>query len=205
MSDPISTHMICPKCGAFQQKADTCNDCGVVVAKMRCEPDAEHGKSEDPIPGFTSSSASLEEDELDGERTKNQVFAIVIGIVVCTCGYVVSTPVEMGLEEFVEAKKESFHVRNFKIAGTVARNPYESIFQTQSSDGRTLSSLKLLRNETSGYVSFDPRTVAQDFNEGDFVEVTGRFQRVPYIDGRSQNKQIMMAFASSIEVIDDAH
>ena len=205
MSDPISTNMICPKCGAFQQKADTCNDCGVVVAKMRDEPDTTQNKSNLPVPGFTSSSASLEDDELDGERTKIQVFAIVVGIVVCTCGYFVSTPVEMGLEEFVEAKKESFHVRNFKIAGTVARDPYESIFQAQSSDGRTLSSLKLLRNETSGYVSFDPRTVTQDFNEGDFVEVTGRFQRVPFIDGRSHNKQITMAFASSIKVVESAY
>ena len=205
MSDPISTNMICPKCGAFQQKADTCSDCGVVVAKMRCEPDAEQSNSEATAPGFTSSSAILEDDELDGERTKIQVFAIVVGIVICTCGYFVSTPVEMGLEEFVEAKKESFHVRNFKIAGTVAPDRYESIFQTQSSDGRKLASLKLTGNDTTGYVSFDPRTVSQDFDEGDFVEVTGRFQRVPFIDGRSQNKQITMAFASSIKVIDDAH
>lgn len=29
--------MICPKCGKFQEKADTCNTCGVVIAKVRGE------------------------------------------------------------------------------------------------------------------------------------------------------------------------
>jgi len=37
MTEPASANMICPKCGQFQARADTCTACGVVIAKLRPE------------------------------------------------------------------------------------------------------------------------------------------------------------------------
>ena len=37
MSESNSTNMICPKCGQFQEKADICKACGIIIAKVRGE------------------------------------------------------------------------------------------------------------------------------------------------------------------------
>jgi ribosomal protein L37E len=37
MSESNSANMICPKCGQFQENADTCKACGIVIAKVRTE------------------------------------------------------------------------------------------------------------------------------------------------------------------------
>jgi len=34
-------NMMCPKCGKFQEKAETCNSCGIVIAKFKPETDTQ--------------------------------------------------------------------------------------------------------------------------------------------------------------------
>ncbi len=204
MSEPVSTNVICPKCGKFQPKTDTCGGCGVIFAKIRDPQDNVDDALERTGPRNRCPSRALDSPDLDSERTVTQVIALTIGIVVCSAGYLVNTPVEMDLYEFVAAKNGSFHMRNFLIKGTVAPEPEVSYIRTKSADGRDLASLKLAGNDATGYVTFDPREIKDELNAGDFVQVTGRFDSVPYINGRSQRKQITMAFASSIKVIERA-
>ena len=205
MSESISTNMLCPKCGAFQPMADICTACGIIFAKIRDLQTGGDDALERTGPGNRCPSRRLDGHELDRERTMTQVVALAIGIVACSYGYLLNTPVEMDLYEFVAAKNGSIHIRNFLIEGTVAPEPQGSYIRTKSSDGQNLASLKLSGNDTTGYVTFDPREIEQELNAGDFVQVTGRFERVPYYDGRNQMRKITMAFASSIDVIDSAH
>ena len=204
MSESISTNMLCPKCGVFQPLADICNTCGVVAAKFRDEQNGVDNAVARPGPGNRCPSRGHGAQELDRERTTTQFVALAIGIVVCSCGYLLNTPVEMDLYEFVAAKNESFHIRNFQIEGTVVPEPQGNYIRAKTADGQNLASLKLAGNDATGYVTFDPREIQGELNEGDFVQVTGRFERVPYSDGRNQIKKITMAFASSIHVIDPA-
>ncbi len=47
MSESNGANMICPKCGQFQEKADTCNACGIVIAKVRGEQTVTKTQTED--------------------------------------------------------------------------------------------------------------------------------------------------------------
>jgi ribosomal protein L37E len=205
MSETTSTNMLCPKCGEFQPKAATCGACGVVIARFRDEPGAAQRQADPSAATVPRSSGDSSIPGSDAVSTAAQFVAVALGLVVSIGMYLAVTPKEMGIDEFVEAKKQSFHLRNFRIEGTVAPVPHESYLEAQSSDGRRLSSLKLSAKNATGYVTYDPEMVVRGLNEGDRIRVTGRFERVPYVDGTSQYKQITMALASSIKVIEPGY
>ena len=193
-------NMICPKCGKFQPKAENCEACGVIVAKLRKEATPTQTKDE---PADVNPSAAVSPDGVDQtvpELPKVAKIAIVSILIAVGVGVlVVITPKEMRIDEFVEAKKSSFHLRGFRIEGTV--EPHRSIIQTQSSDGTVLSSLKITGNDTTGYVTYDPSEITEKPKKGDYVTISGSFQSVPYFDGSQKHKKITMALATSIKLI----
>ncbi len=198
-SDPVATNMICPKCGKMQPKADICATCGVVVAKLRSPPGPSRkqaGKSAGADPG-----QAVEREPAALAFLARLIIGTVVGVVAISA-YLLFTPVDMQIDEFVTAKKSSFHIRGFRIEGVVV--PHRTSILAQSSDGKELSFLKISGDGTAGYVTFDPDDVARTPLDGDHVRVTGRFERVPYYDGRPVYKTITMAFASSIDVMENA-
>lgn len=196
-SDSVATNMICPKCGKMQPKADICATCGIVVAKLRPPPSPSRkqaGKSAGADPG-----QAVDREPAALPLLARLAIGAVAGVVAIGI-YLLFTPQDMQIDEFVTAKKSSFHMRGFRIEGVVV--PHRTYIQAQSSDGKELSSLKITGDGTAGYVTFDPDDVARTPRDGDHVRVTGSFQRVPYYDGRPVYKTMTMAFASSIEVME---
>jgi hypothetical protein len=114
--------------------------------------------------------------------------------------YVVS-PAEMSLSEFVSAKKSGGSFRSFEIQATVGLDEFPHVVEAQSTDGFRLSSLKLVGDNTMGYVTYDPRVFDVSPKVGDVVSITGRFERVPYYDGPAKPRTFTVASASSISIL----
>lgn len=198
MTETTSTNMICPKCGQFQEKADVCISCGVVIAKI---------KSEQPDTQESSPTPEHEPDQVSDHGTRQKpiklsfpvkVAIAVSAILVCTGIYLIMAPKQMTIEEFIAAKKASVNFRDFRIEGKV--EPFKSVIETHSSDGKTLSTLKISRGETTGYVTYDPDRISELPAKGDYVSVTGRFQKVPFYDFSGKYKTTTVALVTSLTI-----
>ncbi len=203
MSDENSMNMICPKCGQFQSKSDTCSACGVVVAKLQ-NPPVAGTPTEDPVP---AASQPADADIIDEPQALPGVVRVVIAIlaiaIVVGILYTI-TPREMTVAELVEGKKASFHVRDFKVQARVALDSSDSVVTIQSGDGRNMSSLKIEDGTTVAYVNYDPREISATPRKGDLVRVVGRFDSIPYVDGSRKRSTFYVALASSIKVLEFA-
>lgn len=192
-------NMICPNCGDFQEMADTCLSCGLVVAKIRSEQPASRTVVNESLSDRGETSiAVVRHDSMTLSQPAKFMLAAV-AVVILTSLYFLFAPKTMSIDEFVEAKKSSFHARGFRIEGTAER--YESYIITQRSDGKALSSLKISGPGKTGIVTYDPDQLAQVPATGDYVRVTGSFDRVPYYGGPGTFKTMTMALATSITVI----
>lgn len=202
MTESNNSNMICPRCGQFQEKAEVCISCGVVIAKI---------KGEQPDTPESSPAPEHEPDQVSDRGTRQKPiklsFPVKIAIatsaiLVCTGIYLIMVPKEMTIEEFVAAKKASVNFRDFRIEGTA--EPFVSVIETHSSDGKTLSALKVSEGESTGYVTYDPNQVTELPSKGDYVRVSGRFQKVPYYDFTGKHKTITVALVTSLSIREKA-
>jgi len=202
MSDPGSENMICPKCGQFQSKADICSSCGVVVSKLRPRSSDTEREADTPDPGGALQSPKTLPAKAPKLHFVGGLAALAIAVAVLIGIFLLFAPKDMGIDELAEAKKSSVHFRGFRVAGKVVSDSYGSFMQVQSSDGRKLPSLKLEGNNSTASVTYDPETIKLDLNKGDSVTVTGSFERIPYYDFSGKYKQMTIAVARSIKVLD---
>ena len=90
MPESGSVNMICPNCGQFQKKADTCNICGVVIAKARGEQTITQTQTGNAAPGVIRQqpAVSREVSGIQGPKQKLILPMIFIGIILAGIGAV---------------------------------------------------------------------------------------------------------------------
>lgn len=211
MSEPVSENMICPKCGQFQPRAETCSACGVIVAKLRPQTaaaatGAAPGQSV-PVQSAASPEAPAPaapvSPEGAGEPSRELPLAgkiAVLGffLVIMLLGLVAVIPKNMTISEFVEAKESSFHFRDFRIEGVV--EPYRSVVEVTLGDKR-LSSLKISANGTTSYLYFDSDEISPAPKKGNRVRARGNFENIPFYRMPGKLERITVAVATSIEIL----
>ena len=138
---------------------------------------------------------------------KGLTFSGTLGVVILIFVAVTLTkmvqPKEMTMDQFLKAKKVHA-MGGFIIEGVVEEYPgSEGVVQFQASNGKTLSTLRIVADGEFGFVSYFPHQIKQDIGNGDSVRVTGRFETVPYYGyGPGQkNRKMTTATLSSIKLL----
>lgn len=203
MSSSVA-NMICPECGQFQETAEVCARCGVVMSKVKRQeaPSRDTEGLQDPAPLARKSTAVASRKRAAALSTPAKVAIAGAFLVIVSAAYPLFTPQTMSIEEFIEVKKDSFHMRGFRIEGIA--EPYrETYLIAQRSDGKELSSMKVTAYDKTGYVTYDPDTLDFVPSKGDRVSVTGDFKRVPYYGLPGSGYRTMtMAYVTSIKLLE---
>ena len=88
MSDSNSTNMICPKCGKFQEKADICIACGIVIAKVINEQTITRTQTGSTVTDGTQvrTGISREKTGTQGPKQKYILPVFLVGVVLIGSG-----------------------------------------------------------------------------------------------------------------------
>ena len=196
MSEPQSGNMICPKCGSFQKKADTCKSCGVIMAKVR-KPAEEETADDAADETVVQLPPVLEPAPKLSLVARISIAAVLAGFAVFI--YLAVVPVDMTLAEFSEAKKSDAHLRGFRVEGTVSLG--RSIISTQLSDGREMGTFKISNGDEWSFITYDPESTSYKPAEGDRVRVSGSFHTMPLLGGSPNIRTVTISTADRITKI----
>lgn len=88
MSESNSINMICPSCGKFQEKADTCMACGVVIAKVRKEQTVTQTQTGNTAPGEIQIKTGISREKTGKQGLKQKLIypIILAGVVLIGIG-----------------------------------------------------------------------------------------------------------------------
>lgn len=78
MSASDNTNMICPICGKFQEAADTCMACGVVIAKVRKEQAITQTQAENTAPGEIQVKTGISREKSSNQGLKQKLIYPII-------------------------------------------------------------------------------------------------------------------------------
>ena len=136
-----SDNMVCPKCGAFQIRAEACNKCGVVVQKYMAAQEAQVADHPEPVTENAASSSG------SGMR----IFGIFAGMVVVgVLLKVVGPQLGFGEHEFQKELRETPFFQSLQLNDPRAFNSLKSMVEKGIEKGESAKSLTLKVQQYSG-------------------------------------------------------
>lgn len=198
MSD--TPNMVCPRCNAFQPKAEICSQCGVIIEKAQNSVSGSKEKTDAKKTGRASKPAKTP------GKIPIAVSVFIVSVIALAGIYQFIQPEEMTIEQFVQAKKD--HATGaFIIEGAVKKyEPKWEAMEFISSEGEKYKSLEIMEEDHKAFVSYFPEQLPSQLNDGDHVRVVGSFQTVPVyglMPGKPARK-MTTAVLSSIEILHPA-